>query len=64
MPVDLELSPKQKRAAGERCCEPVVYPDVRRDHALRMAEVAKGLRLRPGSTTPQEYVPGGDRRGR
>jgi len=43
MPVDLELSPKQKRAAGERCCEPVVYPDVARDHALRMAEVAKAL---------------------
>ena len=43
MSVDLELSPKQKRAAGERCCEPVVYPDVARDHALRMAEVAKAL---------------------
>ena len=43
MPVDLELAPKQKRAAGERCCEPVVYPDVERDHALRMAEVAKAL---------------------
>ena len=43
MPVDLELAPKQKRAAGERCCEPVVYPDVKRDHALRMAEVAKAL---------------------
>ena len=43
MPVDLELAPKQKRAAGERCCEPVVYPDVDRDHALRMAEVAKAL---------------------
>ena len=43
MPVDLELAPKQKRAAGERCCEPVVYPDVERDRALRMAEVAKAL---------------------
>src|ERR1700680_5207220 len=43
MPVDLELAPKQKRAAGERCCEPVVYPDGDRDHALRMAEVAKAL---------------------
>ncbi len=39
----LELTPKTKRAAGERCCEPVVYPDVDRDHALRMAEVAKAL---------------------
>lgn len=43
MIVDLELAPKQKRAAGERCCEPVVYPDVRRDQAVRMAEVAKAL---------------------
>ena len=43
MSVDLELSPKQKRAAGERCCEPVVYPDVQREQALRMAEVAKAL---------------------
>ncbi len=43
MSVDLELVPKQKRAAGERCCEPVVYPDVQRDHALRMAVIAKAL---------------------
>jgi ArsR family transcriptional regulator len=43
MSVDLELVPKQKRAAGERCCEPVVYPDVEREHAARMAEVAKAL---------------------
>jgi ArsR family transcriptional regulator len=43
MPVDLELAPKHKRAAGESCCEPVVYPDVGRDHALRMAQVAKAL---------------------
>ena len=43
MSVDLELAPKQKRPAGERCCEPVAYPDVERDEALRMAEVAKAL---------------------
>jgi ArsR family transcriptional regulator len=43
MSVDLELAPKQKRAVGERCCEPVVYPDVAREGALRMAEVAKAL---------------------
>jgi ArsR family transcriptional regulator len=43
MSVDLQLAPKQKRRAGERCCEPVVYPDVQRDQALRMAEVAKAL---------------------
>jgi len=43
MAIDLELAPKRKRAAGERCCEPVVYPDVERDHAARMAHVAKAL---------------------
>jgi ArsR family transcriptional regulator len=43
MPVDLELTPKTKRPAGERCCEPVVYPDVERDQAVRMAAVAKAL---------------------
>ena len=43
MSVDLELTPKQKRPAGERCCEPVVYPDVEREQALRMAVVAKAL---------------------
>src|SRR5438132_8472260 len=43
MSIDLELAPKQKRAAGERCCEPVAYPDVQGDQAARMAEVAKAL---------------------
>src|SRR5579871_1757439 len=43
MTVDMELVPKQKRPAGERCCEPVVYPDVERDRAVRMAQVAKAL---------------------
>src|SRR5947209_17925014 len=43
MVADLELVPKQKRPAGERCCEPVVYPDVEREEAVRMAEVAKAL---------------------
>jgi ArsR family transcriptional regulator len=43
MPVDLQLAPKQKRPAGEPCCAPVVYPDVERDHAVRMAKVAKAL---------------------
>ena len=28
-------------AAGKRCCEPVVYPDVERGEAVRMAAVAK-----------------------
>ena len=43
MSVDLELSPKQKRPAGEPCCEPVVYPDVEREQAERMAAIAKAL---------------------
>ncbi|HET9720674.1 MAG TPA: metalloregulator ArsR/SmtB family transcription factor [Solirubrobacteraceae bacterium] len=43
MAFDLELTPKTKRAAGERCCEPVVYPDVEREQAVRLAKVAKAL---------------------
>jgi ArsR family transcriptional regulator len=43
MAVDLELTPKTKRRNGERCCEPVVYPDVEREQAIRMAQVAKAL---------------------
>jgi ArsR family transcriptional regulator, arsenate/arsenite/antimonite-responsive transcriptional repressor len=41
--VELALAPKTKRAPGEPCCEPVVYPDVEREQALRMAEVAKAI---------------------
>ncbi len=43
MSVDMQLAPKQKRAPGEPCCEPVVYPDVERLEAERMATVAKAL---------------------
>jgi ArsR family transcriptional regulator len=43
MTVDLELTPKQKRPAGQPCCEPVVYPDVERHQAERMATIAKAL---------------------
>jgi ArsR family transcriptional regulator, arsenate/arsenite/antimonite-responsive transcriptional repressor len=43
MAVDLELTPKSKRAAGDPCCQPVVYPDVQRERATRMAAVAKAL---------------------
>jgi ArsR family transcriptional regulator len=43
MLIDLELVPKRKRAAGERCREPVIFPDVARDHALRMAEISRAL---------------------
>ena len=43
MAIDLPLAPKQKRAPGEPCCEPVVYPDVEREEAQRMAAIAKAL---------------------
>jgi len=43
MAVDLELAPKQKRPAGEPCCEPIVYPDLERAEAERMATIAKAL---------------------
>jgi ArsR family transcriptional regulator len=43
MAVDLELAPKQKRPVGEPCCEPVVYPEIERDEAERIARTAKAL---------------------
>jgi ArsR family transcriptional regulator len=43
MAVDLELTPKQKRPAGGPCCQPVVYPDVERQQAERIALLAKAL---------------------
>jgi ArsR family transcriptional regulator, arsenate/arsenite/antimonite-responsive transcriptional repressor len=43
MSVDLELAPKQKRSPGERCCEPIAYPDVERQQAERLATIAKAL---------------------
>jgi ArsR family transcriptional regulator, arsenate/arsenite/antimonite-responsive transcriptional repressor len=43
MSINLELTPKHKRPAGEPCCEPVVYPEVKRREAERLATVAKAL---------------------
>jgi ArsR family transcriptional regulator len=43
MAIDLELAPKQKRPSGEPCCEPVVYPDVERRQAERIATIGKAL---------------------
>jgi len=43
MAVDLEMVPKVKRAKGDPCCEPVVFPDVDREKAARLADVAKAL---------------------
>jgi ArsR family transcriptional regulator len=39
----MQLEPKQKRPAGEPCCEPVVYPDVERAQAEHMAVLAKAI---------------------
>ncbi|MFL5907616.1 MAG: ArsR/SmtB family transcription factor [Solirubrobacterales bacterium] len=43
MGIDLDLAPKQKSPPGEPCCEPVVYPDIERSQAERMAVVSKAL---------------------
>jgi ArsR family transcriptional regulator, arsenate/arsenite/antimonite-responsive transcriptional repressor len=43
MAVELELTPKIKRPAGEPFSEPIVYPDVPRERAIHMAAVAKAL---------------------
>jgi ArsR family transcriptional regulator len=43
MSVELELTPKFKRPAGEPRSEPIVFPDVQREQATRMARVAKAL---------------------
>jgi ArsR family transcriptional regulator, arsenate/arsenite/antimonite-responsive transcriptional repressor len=39
----IELEPKHKRPAGERCCEAVAYPDVDRRQAERLAGLGKAL---------------------
>lgn len=69
MAIDLELAPKQKRPAGERCCEPIVYPEIERRQAERMADVARALgdpvrlqlvdvlRKYPGAVCVCELVP-------
>src|SRR6185312_8603023 len=41
--VDIAITPKRKRAAGERCCEPVVLPEVDAAGAERIAVVARAL---------------------
>lgn len=43
MSIPLEVVPKTKRPAGERCCEPVAYPDTDRERAARMASIASAL---------------------
>ena len=41
--VELKLAPKQKRPAGEVCCEPLVHPAVSSDQAERLASLSKAL---------------------
>ena len=41
--MQLELAPKAKRAKGAVCCEPVVFPDVDRAAAQRLAAIGKAL---------------------
>ncbi len=67
--MELELAPKTKRAKGEVCREPVVFPDVDRDQAERLATLAKALgdpiriqlldvlRRHPGKACVCELVP-------
>jgi ArsR family transcriptional regulator, arsenate/arsenite/antimonite-responsive transcriptional repressor len=43
MPVEMTLVPKQKRAPGQPCCEPLVYPDIGSEQAERVATLAKAL---------------------
>ncbi len=43
MPSELDLAPKRKRPKGVACCEPVVYPDVGREQADRIAQAARAL---------------------
>jgi ArsR family transcriptional regulator, arsenate/arsenite/antimonite-responsive transcriptional repressor len=41
--MELELAPKTKRAKGEVCCEPVVFPEVDPERAQRISTLAKAL---------------------
>lgn len=41
--VDITITPKRKRAPGERCCEPVAVPEVDAAGAERIATVARAL---------------------
>ncbi len=43
MSIDIKLEPKQKRPAGEVCCQPVAYPNVDKDQAAQIAKTVKAL---------------------
>lgn len=46
MAVELTLSPKRKRAAGEGCCKPPVHPSIERERADRIAMLGKAFLTR------------------
>ena len=43
MATALAIEPRSKRPPGERCCEPVVWPEVDGERATRLADLAKAL---------------------
>lgn len=43
MAVDLTIHPKQKRAAGDACCEPIALPSISPDRAAEISQVARAL---------------------
>ncbi len=43
MSIGIELAPKTKRPAGERCSSPLVYPEVEPERSQRLASVAKAI---------------------
>jgi ArsR family transcriptional regulator len=43
MTVDLTLAPKQKRATGDVCCEPLVHPSISGTEAITIAGIASAL---------------------
>src|SRR5215212_2330354 len=43
MSVDLALAPKRKRRSGERCCEPVAYPEVTSNGATEVSSTSTAL---------------------
>ena len=43
MSVDMVLAPKRKRAAGEVCERPLVWPEVDGEQAARLARLARAL---------------------
>ena len=43
MPMEMQLTPKAKRAKGDVCAEPLVLPSIDADAAARLARIGKAL---------------------